>query len=391
MSETPPHDLAALPLIAHVVYRFDYGGLENGIVNLINATQGQTFRHCVISLTEATEFRGRLQAPDVDLYELGKKSGKDFAAYLRLYRLLRTLGPAILHTRNIGTLDCAVLGRFAGVSECIHGEHGWDVHDPDGTNPKFRRMRRIANPFVRIFVTVSVSLNEWLIDSVGIPSTKVTRVCNGVDTERFCPRGASPRHADITERFPRDSVVVGSVLRFQEIKDPMNLVQAYVDARSHLAESGKELCLVMIGDGPLRQQAIDLLENAGLSSVAWLPGSREDIPDIMRALDVFVLGSRREGISNTLLEAMACGLPVIATNTGGNAELVRPEETGTLVTPEEPAALAEEILRYAEDAGLRRSRGKSARRVAVEEYSLDTMIDKYRRIYTESITHALRH
>jgi len=390
VSESPPHALSALPLIAHVVYRFDYGGLENGIVNLINATQGQAFRHCVIALTEATDFRKRLRAPDVEVKELGKKPGKDFAAYLRLYRLLRKLRPEILHTRNVGTLDCAVVGRLAGVSVCIHGEHGWDVHDPDGTNPKFRRMRRMANPFVRHFVTVSESLNKWLIDTVGIPSGKVTRICNGVDTDRFCTRGDKPRHEDIAKRFPGGSVVVGSVLRFQEIKDPLNLVEAFVDAHSRLAESGKNLCLVMVGDGALRQDAMDLLEAANLSDVAWLPGSREDIPDIMRALDLFVLGSRREGISNTLLEAMACGLPVIATNTGGNVELVRSEETGTLVAPGEPAALAEEIRRYAQNDGLRESCGESARRVAVDEYSLDTMIDKYQRVYTESITRALR-
>ena len=136
MSEDLPNSLAALPLIAHVVYRFDYGGLENGIVNLINATQGESFRHCVIALTEATDFRKRLQAPEVAVYEIGKKPGKDFGSYIRLYRLLRRLGPKILHTRNIGTLDCAVVGRLAGVSECIHGEHGWDVHDPDGRNRK---------------------------------------------------------------------------------------------------------------------------------------------------------------------------------------------------------------------------------------------------------------
>ena len=109
MSENQPDHLATLPLIAHVVYRFDYGGLENGIVNLINATQGESFRHCVIAITEATDFRKRLQVPEVAVYEIGKKPGKDFGSYFRLYRLLRRLRPRILHTRNIGTLDCAVV------------------------------------------------------------------------------------------------------------------------------------------------------------------------------------------------------------------------------------------------------------------------------------------
>jgi len=220
VSENLPESSPALPLVAHVVYRFDYGGLENGIVNLINATQGDSFRHCVIALTEATDFRKRLRVSEVAVYEIGKKPGKDFASYFRLYRLLRRLRPTILHTRNIGTLDCAVVGRLAGVSECIHGEHGWDVHDPDGRNPKYRLMRRMANPFVRHFVTVSTDLRQWLTESVGIPSKKVTRICNGVDTDRFRPKGDGPRHQDLETRFPADGIIIGSVLRFQAIKGP---------------------------------------------------------------------------------------------------------------------------------------------------------------------------
>lgn len=385
MNEKQRHCLSALPLIAHVVYRFDYGGLENGLVNLINATQGESFRHCVIALTEATDFRKRLQVPDVAVHTIGKKPGKDFAAYVRLYRLLRGLRPAILHTRNVGTLDCAVLGRLAGVSACIHGEHGWDVHDPDGTNPKYRRYRRLANPFVGRFITVSANLKQWLIETVGIPSHKVARICNGVDTDRFHPKDDGPRHQDLETRFPVDSVIVGSVLRFQEIKDPMNLVQAFIAAHSRVVQSGIRLCLVMIGDGPLRQQAIAALENADLAEAAWLPGSRDDVSGIMRSFDVFVLGSRREGISNTLLEAMASGLPAIATKTGGNIELVRSGETGALVAPEDPEALADEILRYAQDSVLRKTRGATAQRVAAAEYSLDKMIRTYRRVYRDAI------
>ena len=383
MSEDRPDHLATLPLIAHVVYRFDYGGLENGITNLINATQSGSFRHCVIALTEATDFRKRLRMPEVAVYEIGKKPGKDFSSYFRLYRLLRKLRPTIVHTRNIGTLDCAVVGRLAGVSECIHGEHGWDVHDPDGRIPKYRLMRRMANPFVRHFVTVSTDLKQWLTESVGIPSRKVTRICNGVDADRFHPKGDGPRHPDLATRFPADSIIIGSVLRFQEIKDPMNLVQAFITAHPRAANAGIRLCLVMIGDGPLRKQAIDAIEDAELADTAWLPGSRDDVPDITRSFDLFALGSRREGISNTVLEAMASGLPVIATNTGGNAELVRPGETGVLVAPEDPEALADGILRYAQDTVLRKTSGKLARRAVVEDFSLDTMINMYRHLYVD--------
>ncbi|HZD52050.1 MAG TPA: TIGR03088 family PEP-CTERM/XrtA system glycosyltransferase [Woeseiaceae bacterium] len=373
---------ASRPLIAHVVFRFDYGGLENGLVNLINRMPEERFRHSVVALTEATAFRDRLQRPDVEVHALGKRPGKDPRAYWQLYRLLRRLKPAVLHTRNIGTLDCALLGRAAGIRACVHGEHGWDTHDPDGTSRKYRRLRRLMCPLVSRFITVSQDLRQWLIEPVGVPAGKITRICNGVDTERFHPCSIGERAPELAERFGTQRVIVGSVLRFNEIKDPLNLVRAFIVARREAKKQGMSPALVMVGDGPLREAAIAALNAAGVSDACWLPGRRDDVPAIMRSLDLFVLGSRREGISNTVLEAMASGLPAIATETGGNRELVTPE-TGTLVRTEDSAALAEAILRYARDPVLRHRQGGAAREAATAQYSLRAMVDGYRQVYED--------
>ncbi len=378
------HD-ASRPLVAHVVFRFDYGGLENGLVNLINRMPPEACRHAVIALTECTEFAGRLERPDVSVHSLGKRPGKDPAAYVRLFRLLRELRPAILHTRNIGTLDCAPIARLAGVGVCVHGEHGWDTHDPEGKNPKYRRLRRLVNPLVRRFITVSEELREWLADTVGIDAAKIVRICNGVDTERFSPRGADSRHPEVRRHLPDDAVIVGSVLRFNEIKDPMNLVEAFIGAKSREDSAGPPLCLLMVGDGPLREAAAARLAEAGVADCAWLPGSRDDVPELLRAMDLFVLGSRREGISNTLLEAMASGLPLIATDTGGNRELVAPGRNGLLVPPGDSAALGEAIRRVATKGDLRRQMAESARADAVGGFSLDGMVENYWRVYQDAL------
>lgn len=373
-----------LPLIVHVVFRFDYGGLENGLVNLINHMPAQRFRHCVVALTEATEFRSRLCNPDVEVYALGKQPGKNPRVYLQLQRLLRRLKPAIVHTRNIGTIDCVLFGRLAGVKVCLHGEHGWDTHDPEGTSRKYRLIRRLMNPFVTRFVTVSLELREWLTQTVGIRAGKVVRICNGVDTARFHPEPAGERrHPEITTRFGEHTVIVGSVLRFNAIKDPMNLIEAFVNAHRRATRNGIRLGLAMVGDGPLRLAALDYLTAAGIAGNAWLPGSRDDVPLLMRSFGVFVLPSRREGISNTLLEAMATGLPVIATETGGNRELLRDGQDGTLVPTENPQALAEAILGYANDVAMRRNHGRAARQRAVAEYSLGAMVKGYCRVYED--------
>lgn len=376
------------PLIAHVVFRFDYGGLENGLVNLINYMPEEPFEHCIIALTEATSFQRRLKKPTVRVYSLGKRAGKDFVAYLRLFRLLRKLRPDILHTRNVGTLDCVPIARLAGVPVCVHGEHGWDVHDPDGTNAKYRRLRKIVYPLLQTVIVVSNDLRRWIVDTIGAQQNKVVHICNGVDTRRFYPGSSAERRADLRERFGVDTVIVGSVLRFVDIKDPMNLVEAFSKAHRLAGQEGIELRLVMIGDGPLRRVAIHALDVAGLRAAAWLPGNRDDVPVLMQNMDLFVLGSRREGISNTLLEAMASGLPLIATDTGGNAELVRPGHNGSLVPPEDVDALAQKIIVYALDSTMRMVQGQNARSDALQRYSIDAMVRAYKDIYANAIAKA---
>ena len=385
MTEKGPAEKDQRRLIVHIVFRFDYGGLENGLVNLIHGTSGSGLRHTVIALTDATSFAERLPA-DVPVHCLGKRPGKDPAAYLRLYRLLRRLKPHVVHTRNIGTLDCALIAFVARVPIRVHGEHGWDVFDPDGSNRKYRLMRRVLSLFVHRIVTVSDDLRCWLVQTVGIPDTKVQHICNGVDTGRFRPRSERDRSVVPAQCTANGGVVVGSVTRFSAIKDPMNLVEAFVALSAVTAESGQAATLVMVGDGELHERARNRLAEAGLSGRAWLPGSRDDVPELLRSLDLFVLGSLKEGISNTILEAMASGLPIIASDAGGNAELINPGVNGELVPPGDRGGLARRLAAYIGDPDLRKTHGKASRARALSQFSLDGMIDKYRSMYFDLLT-----
>lgn len=372
------------PLIAHVVFRFDYGGLENGVVNVINGLPEALFRHAIIALTETSDFQRRIRRQDVSVHALNKRQGKDPGAYMRLFRLLRQLRPAIVHTRNLGTLDCTLVARLAGVPSRIHGEHGWDTYDPDGTNRKYRALRRMLNPTIDRFVTVSSELEQWLVQTVGIRAAKVQRICNGVNTDVFRPRASRERLLIPTERFAPHSIVVGSVTRFVDIKDPLNLVRGFIAARRD--QRGQSLRLLMVGDGPLRAQAQAMLDEAGEAANAWLPGSRDDIAAVLREMDVFALSSRREGISNTVLEAMASGVPVVASATGGNLELIEDGRTGMLVPPADSEAIARALLSYAGDDDMRERHGRAARARAEREYSLRRMLAEYESLYRAQCT-----
>lgn len=357
--------------VAHIIFRFDFGGLENGLVNLVNELPPERYRHSIISLTRATEIATRLRRGQVEVYALDKRPGKDPSAYWRLYRLLRRLRPDVVHTRNLGTLDCQPVAWAAGVPRRIHGEHGWDVSDPDGSKRKSRLMRRALMPFVGEWIALSRELEGWLAATVGVPVARITRICNGVDVHRF-QASAAPDTQTALE--------FGTVTRFSEIKDPLNTLAAFarlLGSHPHAARAR----LTMVGDGPLLEPAQRWAREAGIADKVLFPGSQLDVAPWLRRFHVFVLGSRREGISNTILEAMASGLPVIATDTGGNPELVASGTTGFLVPPGDAQALAAAMVRYLDEPDLVERHGTHASARAREQFSIERMVAAYDSLY----------
>ena len=377
---------ASRPHICHVIYRLDYGGLENGLVNLINQLPAEEWQHTIVCLAGFSDFRARLR-PGVEVVECRKQPGQDFALYGRLWRLFRRLRPTILHTRNLATLEAQLAGWCAGVPVRIHGEHGHDVHDLDNQRARYRVMRKIFSSMVDHYVAVSRMLEEYLAKDVGIAATRITRICNGVNTVRFHPRGAADDQLFAGAPFKRiGRVIIGSVGRMQAVKDQLTLARAFVallDANPHYRA---RIALVMIGDGPLRAEVQKILATADLLDCVWLPGSRDDVPALMREFDVFVLPSLGEGISNTILEAMASGLPVVACAVGGNGELVVDGETGLLVLRAAPEALAAALSKYIEDPALRAAHGQNGRRRVEEQFSLHGMVDAYAALYRRALT-----
>lgn len=370
------------PLIAHIIYQLGMGGLENGLINLVNHMPPDAYRHAIICLKNSTDFKKRLKRNDVDIYPLDKREGQDFGSFVRLYKLLRQLKPAIVHTRNLATIEYQLPALLAGIKGRVHGEHGWDVFDPDGTNIKYQWLRRCIKPSVHRYIPLSSHLENYLRDKIRVPPEKITRICNGVDTSVFYPpKGARAPLPGCPFLFAKNELMIGTVGRMHGVKDQLTLTKAFIRACERQPALKQTLKLIIIGEGPLRQQAIKLLEEKQLIDLAWLPGERNDVADIMRRLDVFILPSRAEGISNTILEAMATALPVIATAVGGNPELVIDGETGRLTKREDFMAMAEKILDYANNEGLRRRHGQRAYERVLREFSLNAMVNRYQAVY----------
>lgn len=373
------------PLIAHILYRFAVGGLENGVVNLINRIPESQYRHVIISLTDATDFKDRITRKDVDIYCLNKKPGHDLGLYFRLWKLLRQLKPDITHTRNLAALEMVVIAMLAGVKRRVHSEHGWGMNDLHGANRKHQMLRYYMSKLSHRYIGLSKHIISYLHNGVGIPSEKLTQIYNGVDADKFTDCEINSANSQLPEGFDDDAIIIGTVGRMEAVKAQTILAEAFILLNHECEHVKHKLRLIMIGDGGLRQQSQAKLDAAGLSKQCWLPGSRDDVPAIMNKMDVFALPSRNEGISNTILEAMACGLPVVATRVGGNPELVQDQQTGYLVPSDDPHAMMLALKQYVENPNLRERHGRAAQEEIAQHFRIEHMVDNYLSVYNSLI------
>jgi len=373
------------PLIAHVIYRLGVGGLENGLVNLINAIPSNRYRHAIICVENYTDFRHRIKRDDVEIIALNKRKGHDIKLYFRLLKVLRELKPDIIHTRNLSALEAQLVAVIARVKVRVHSEHGRDISDLTGENFKYNTLRRSIYPFVSHFITVSKDLETWLTTLLAVSPDRISQIYNGVDHLRFFPDVSQSRRHGPEGFFVENAFVVGSVGRMEEVKNYPNLVKAFLRIFEQQSEARERLRLMIVGDGSTRQECVRLVQEAGAEKYVWFPGERSDIPELMRMMDLFVLPSLAEGISNTILEAMSSGLPVVATRVGGNVELVEDAKTGKLVTSENVVELAEAILEYYTESELLALHGQSARQKIEAEFSMASMINSYLSVYDQAL------
>jgi sugar transferase (PEP-CTERM/EpsH1 system associated) len=357
--------------VTHVVHWLRVAGLENGVVNLVNGLRSD-LNQTIICLEDVGPLKERL-APHIQVVSLGKKYPRNLRVW-ELARIIRKLRPDIVHSRNWAGIDAVMAARISRVPVVIHGEHGREAIDPKGQNRRRKLIRRALSPFVDQYVTVSDDLRHWLVNG-RIPEKKIIRIHNGVDTSRFS--NGSRETARGLLGVSSDQVVIGTVGRLDPVKDHTTLIRAFAMVQPQHTRS----VLIIVGEGLLRLALENQIEELRLGGQVRLIGERSDIPAILKAFDVFVLPSIAEGLSNTILEAMASELPVIATRTGGNPELVKDGVTGSLVPVQNPATLADAMEMYLKDSELRAAHGKAGRERVVRQFTVERMVAQYLSLY----------
>ncbi|MBD8528495.1 MULTISPECIES: glycosyltransferase [unclassified Massilia] len=373
-------------LIAHVVNRLDAGGAGNGLLDLIAHMPGDRYRHVVLCLRDHALLHTHLREQGVEVIDLHKRDGPDPGHFLRMVRALRALRPDLVHTRNLGGLEGQLAAALAGVRLRVHGEYGRESGPgKERAGPGRKRapgfLRRALRPLVGHYIAVSAEQERWLIEQVGAEPSRVSHISNGVDSLEFHPR-LGPHAAVGPDGFMRDDAfVIGSVGRMDDAKNDTTLVEAFLRLISSPHAAHSRLRLLIVGDGPMRAECQAMLERAGAGARAWLPGERPDTAQLMRAMDLMVLPALAEGSGNVLLEAMATGLPVVATAVGVHKELVQPGLTGILVPPMSPDVMAAAIADYCRIPEMGARHGARARGQVIAHHSLPAMARSYLAVY----------
>lgn len=366
--------------VAHLIYSSSMGGSEMLASEISGRLDRRVFHPlCIFMYPGDGKMRQLLHSNSVDVFELQYSRLRRCFGPLFPYALLSRIKPTILHVHHVSLFaNILPAARLARIPHIVLTEH---ANRSISRSPKLQEASLKAAELVGCFTAVSHNLKNYFVKEIGIQPSKIMVIHNGVDSSRYTPGTKSealkcllpPKHTGTT---------IISVGRIVDAKDQSSLITALKILKSR---GLTDFHLVLIGEGDLRSSLEAQIRNFGLTDNVSLAGSRTDVEQLLRGVDMFVLPSKREGFPVALLEAMASGLPVIATNVGGIPEAIKNMFNGVLVPSSTPQALADAIdwvIRHPDDA---RRMGTAARQTVIQEFSLDNIALKYSGIYLSLI------
>jgi glycosyltransferase involved in cell wall biosynthesis len=374
--------------ITHFVESLNRGGLERVVIDLVRL-QREAGHHCqVVCLFEQGTLAPELAELGIPVHSCDKRGGLDLRAMLRARRFLRGHATDVLHTHNAMSHYYAVLAsRGLRLRRVVSTRHGMgatrataqrDARARGGRNGRLEWLYGKSMAFTHTVATVCETARREYAQRADLPSTKIVAVPNGIQVDRFEPASAHSRQQlQNALGVSAQTRLVGLVGRLTWAKDHATLIRAFGLMQPRLSESA----LVLIGDGPLQPALAALAAAEGVAARVFFLGDRNDVNALLRGLDLFAMSSVTEGYSVALLEACATGLPIVATDVGGNAEIVHHGSNGLLVPARDPAALAAAMLEVLQDAGRAGALGRAGREWVMQYGSLRGMAQRYGEIY----------
>jgi len=350
------------------------GGMEKVGLDLIRRLGTKKYNHYIICLDSLGVLgEGIANEDGVRVMSLEKPPGFSFGILNTLVKLYKKLDIDVVHTNNPAPhFWGGIAAWLAGVPLRIHTKHGRNfIH---------MKRRVLLNRFSALFSTHVVCVSEDSARLTGsiekVRPEKILVIKNGVDTECFSPgvkRASLLAELGLSENEP----VIGSIARFSTDKDQATLVRAF----SGFVRAGGKARLLLVGDGETLPLVKEMVNRLGLEDLVLFTGARHDVPELLRLLDVYVLSSHTEGISVALLEAMSTRIACIASDVGGNSEIIDDAETGYLAPEEDDVEMGKKLEMVLSEPELRKTIAFHAREKVVSEFSLASVVEKYERLY----------
>jgi len=364
--------------IMHVVDHLGKGGLENGVVNVIEHLDPTRFEHVVYAIRKLGPNADRLAKRRVQVICQGKQDTDSRFQAGALARAIREVRPDIVHSRNWAAVEAVPAARWVRFCKVVHSEHGLEAGAAEREPRRRVWFRRLAYHLADRVFSVSYQLRDLHAGRTGFDPGRIAVIHNGVDRQRFCPSPTARRMVREEFGITPDMFCIGCVGNLFPVKGHMTALEGI----EGLASKTANWRLLLIGEGPEREK----LETFVAAHPDWkhrvqFLGTSHRVPELLQAMDAYVLPSIAEGISNSLLEAMASGVPVVATVTGGNPEVVIDGESGLLFPVGDAGRLSAHLLRLYDDKALREQLTERALRRVREEFSLDSMVDRYAQLY----------
>ena len=363
--------------IMHVVDHLGKGGLENGLVNLIEHLDPLRFEHVVYAIRKLGPNAERLAKSGVEVICQGKQDSDSPFQVGKLASAIRRVRPDIVHSRNWAAVEAVLAGRWVRSCKVVHSEHGLeagaDVREP------WRRIwfRRLAYQLADRVLSVSYQLRDLHARRTGFEPAKITVIHNGVDRQRFFPDPAARAGMRRELGLSDEEFCIGCVGNLFPVKGHITALQAI----EQFAAQHNNWRLLLAGEGPERARLETFAGAQGWKDRVSFLGTSHRVPELLNAMDVYVLPSIAEGISNSLLEAMATGIPVVATATGGNPEVVVDGESGLLFPIGDAQQLSRHLLLLSDQSPRRRELAQRALVRVREEFSIESMVGKYAQLY----------
>ena len=368
----------------HALWCLDAAGMENGVINVCHRLPSEEFAPSICTFRAGGAAEERVDIGRVGLFNVKRHFGNDPSLPFRLAWLLRRRRIDVLHTHGWATLiEGLAAARLAGVRTVIHGEHG-NIDD----RPRQLFAQRWGWRKVDRVLSVSSALADRLASVVGFPRERIHVIPNGVDTDRFRPSDTSKSELRRQLGLPSGGLLIGMVARFVPFKDHAGVFGTLAKLR----EAQIEVHLALAGDGPLGDELKQLAGKLDIADRVHFLGELARVEPLLGALDVFVSNSsHNEGMSNAILEAMASGVPVVATRVAASPELLDEGKAGILIPPRDTEALAAALRQLVDRPGFQLSLSQVGRQRAVDCYSISSMVESYSRLYLQAAGLSGRH